>query len=281
MQRFRGTAEDRTRLFDNGDSQSETLNGKPQTANRELQTYKPVSFLGVTFAGLDETADLEKLKEIRSLYFTVEWGVRLAVEHQGRETGFPDIDWIRKLAPELNLSAQLRGKSAADFLQGDDAELMTCYGACWAQFRRIQIDSPKHMDAVDLPKLIGLLAKNPEKQIVFRVRDQNLDIADALVAQGIPCATLFDQSEAQDPTQKKWPKGVERFAGCGYAGGLGPDNIYKQLSPILNAAQSAERWWVEIDSSLRTPEEEQHAFSLASCKRTIREFDAFFLDYTI
>jgi hypothetical protein len=240
-----------------------------------------VSFLGVTFAGLDETADLEKLKEVRSLYFTVEWGVRLAVEHQGREAGFPDIDWIRKLAPELNLSAQLWGKSAADFLEGDDAELMARYGACWAQFRRIQIDSPKQMDAVDLPKLTGLLAKNPEKQIVFRVRDQNLDIADALVTQGIPCATLFDQSQAQDPTQKKWPKGVKRFAGCGYAGGLGPDNIYKQLSPILNAAQSAERWWVEIDSSLRTTEEEQHAFSLASCKRAIREFDAFFLDYTI
>jgi hypothetical protein len=240
-----------------------------------------LSFLGVTFAGLDETADLEKLKEIRSLYFTVEWGVRLAVEHQGREAGFPSIDWICKLAPELNLAAQLWGKSASDFLQGDDAELATCYGVCWPQFRRIQIDSPSRMDAVDLPKLIRLIEKNHEKQIVLRVRDQSLDLADALVVQGISCATLFDQAEAQEPTQKKWPRGVNRFAGCGYAGGLGPDNIYKQLSPILSAAQSAERWWVEIDSSLRTTDEERDVFSLARCKRTIREFDAFFLDYTI
>ena len=240
-----------------------------------------MSFLGVTFAGLDESADLEKLKEIRSLYFTVEWGIRLAVEHRGREAGFPDIDWMRRLAPELNLSAHLRGKSASDFLQGDDTELMVHYGACWPRFRRIQIDSPKAIDAVAIPKLVRLIEKNPEKQIVFRVREQNLDIADALVTRGIPCATLFDQSEAQDPAQKKWPKGVKRFAGCGYAGGLGPDNIYKQLSPILNAAQSAERWWVEIDSSLGTTEDGRDVFSLASCKRTIREFDAFFLDYTI
>ena len=240
-----------------------------------------MSFLGVTFAGLDETADLEKLKEIRSLYFTVEWGVRLAVEHQGREAGFPGIDWIRKLAPELNLSAQLCGKSARDFLRGDDAELATQYGVCWPQFRRIQIDSPSRSDDVDLPKLIRLIGKNPEKQIVFRVRDQNLDVANALVGHGIPCATLFDQAEVQDPAQKKWPKGVNRFAGCGYTGGLGPDNIYKQLSPILSAAQTAERWWVEIDSSLRTAEQERDVFSLARCKRTIREFDAFFLDYTI
>lgn len=240
-----------------------------------------MSFLGVTFAGLDESADLGKLKEIRSLYFTVEWGIRLAVEHQGREEGFPDIEWIRRLAPELNLCAQLCGKNAGDFLHGDDTELMAHYGACWQQFRRIQIDSPKAIDGVDLPKLVRLIEKNSEKQIVFRVRDQNLEIADALVTQGISCAALFDQSEAQDPTQKKWPKGVPRFAGCGYAGGLGPDNIYKQLSPILNAAQTAERWWVEIDSSVRTIEADRNVFSLASCKRTIREFDAFFLDYTI
>jgi hypothetical protein len=240
-----------------------------------------VSFLGVTFAGLDETAYPEKLKEISSLYFTVEWGVRLAVECQGREIGFPGKDWIGKLAPELNLCAQLRGKSASAFLRGDDAEVMDHYGACWPQFRRIQIDSPKDMDAVDLPKLIRLIEKNLEKQIVFRVQEQNLDVVNSLVTHGISCATLFDQSEAQEPTQKKWPKGVKRFAGCGYAGGLGPDNIYKQLSPILNAAQSAERWWVEIDSSLRATEAGQDVFSLASCKRTIREFDAFFLDYTI
>jgi hypothetical protein len=240
-----------------------------------------VSFLGVTFAGLDETADLERLKEIRSLYFTVEWGIRLAVERQRGNAGLPDIGWIRRLAPELNLSAQLQGKCASDFLQGDDVELMAHYSECWPQFRRIQIDSPSAMAEVDLPALTRLMEKNLEKQLVFRVRDQNLEAADALVTQGISCSTLFDQSEVQELAQKKWPKGMKRFAGCGYAGGLGPDNIYKQLSPILNAAQSAERWWVEIDSALRTMEDGREVFNLASCKRTVREFDALFLDYTI
>jgi hypothetical protein len=240
-----------------------------------------VSFLGVTFAGLDETADLERLREIRSLYFTVEWGIQLAIEGQGEDAGLPDIGWIRRLAPELNLSAQLRGRCASDFLHGDDVDLMAHYRGCWPQFRRIQIDSPSALAEVDLPGLSRLMEKNPEKQLVFRVRDQNLEAADALVTQGISCSTLFDQSEVQEPPQKKWPKGIKRFAGCGYAGCLGPDNIYKQLSPILNAAQSAERWWVEIDSSLRTMEDGRDVFNLASCKRTVREFDAFFLDYTI
>jgi hypothetical protein len=240
-----------------------------------------VSFLGVTFAGLDETADLEKLKEIRSLYFTVEWGIRLAVERQGGDAGLPNIGRIRRLAPELNLSAHLQGKCASNFLQGDDVELMTHYDECWPHFRRIQIDSPSTLAEVDLSGLTRLIEKNVDKQLVFRVRDQNLEVANALVTQGISCSTLFDQSGVQEPAQKKWPKGIERFTGCGYAGGLGPDNIYKQLSPILNAAQSAERWWVEIDSSLRTMEDGRAVFSLANCKRTVREFDAFFLDYTI
>ena len=240
-----------------------------------------MSFLGVTFAGLDDTADLEKLKEIRSLYFTVEWGIRLAVEREGGDAGLPDIGWICRLAPELNLSAELQGKYASDFLQGDDVELMAHYSECWPQFRRIQIDSPSVRAEVDLPGLARLMEKNAEKQLVYRVRDQNLEVVDALVAQGISCSTLFDQSEVQELAQKKWPKGIKRFAACGYAGGLGPDNIYKQLSPILNAAQSAERWWVEIDSSLRTKEDGRAVFNLANCKRTVREFDAFFLDYTI
>jgi hypothetical protein len=240
-----------------------------------------VSFLGVTFAGLDGTADLERLKEIRSLYFTVEWGIRLAVERQGGDADLPDIGWIRRLAPELNLSAQLQGKCASNFLQGDDVELMARYSECWPQFRRIQIDSPSAMAEVDLPGLTRLMEKNLEKQLVFRVRDQNLEVADALVTKGISCSTLFDQSEVQELAQKRWPKGIKRFVGCGYAGGLGPDNIYKQLSPILNAAQSAERWWVEIDSSLRTMEDGREVFNLSSCKRTVREFDTFFLDYTI
>jgi hypothetical protein len=240
-----------------------------------------VSFLGVTFSGVDETADGERLKEIRSHYFTVEWGVGLAVERQNQAPGFPGVDWICKLAPELNLSALISGKSAGTFLKGDDTELMAKYSEVWSMFRRIQINSADGIGQVNLPGLTRLIAKNPDKQIVLRIRDRNFEVADALVAEGISCSALFDESEVQEPAQRKWPKGLKRFAGCGYAGGLGPDNIYKQLTPILNAAQSAERWWVEIDSYLWGKEHDQDAFSLASCKRTIREVDSFFLDYTI
>ena len=240
-----------------------------------------MSFLGVTFSGIDETADIERLKELRSHYFTVEWGLSLAVERQDRVAGFPGVGWISKLPPELNLSAQLWGKGASDFLQGHDTELVTKYAEVWSRFRRIQINSTNCIDQVDLVVLGRLIANNADQQRILRIRDRNHEVADALVAHGISCSTLFDESEVQEPGQKKWPKGLKRFAGCGYAGGLGPENIYKQLTPILNAAQSAERWWVEIDSCLRTKENDRDVFSLASCKRAIREFDSFFLDYTI
>ena len=240
-----------------------------------------MSFLGVTFAGVDETADVERLREIRSHYFTVEWGVRLAAEHQGRAPGFPSVAWLRKLTPELNLSAQLWGRNATDFLHGDDTELMAHYGEAWSLFQRIQINSTEGVDRVNLPARTRILKKNPDKHVILRIRALDLGVADALIEHGISCSALFDQSEVQETAQKRWPKGLKRFAGCGYAGGLGPDNIYKQLSPILNAAQSAERWWVEMDSSLRTRVHEQDVFSLANCKRAIREFDSFFLDYTI
>jgi hypothetical protein len=238
-----------------------------------------VSFLGVTFSGVDDTADVERLREIRSHYFTIEWGLRLAAESQGPEAGIPSVEWIGQLAPEFNLSAQLWGKTAVDFLLGKDTELMSRYSRVWPQFHRIQINSADGIDRVNLPAFTRLMEKNPDKQLILRIRDRNLELADVLLTQGISCSILFD--DAQEPAQKKWPKGPKRFAGCGYAGGLGADNIYKQLSPILNAAQTAERWWVEIDSGLQAQENGRDVFSLASCKRTIREFDSFFLDYTI
>ena len=240
-----------------------------------------MSFLGVTFSGLDETADATRLREIRSLYFTVEWGLCLELERQGREPRFPDLEWMHKLPPDLNLAAQLWGRNASDFLRGNDAELLAHYGELWPMFRRVQINVSGDPKEVDLQGLAKLMEKHGDKQMIFRIRERNFEIPDALISQGVSCSILFDQSDVTDVSQKKWPKGVKRFAGCGYSGGLGPENIYKQLSPLLNAAQTAERWWVGMDSCLRITQHGQEVFSLESCKRVIREFDAYFLDYTI
>jgi hypothetical protein len=240
-----------------------------------------MSFLGVTFSGIDENVDVTHLREIRSHYFTVEWGVWLSTEQRGLEPRFPKIDWVRKLDPELAFSAHLWGKDANDFLRGEDGSLLDRYGELWPLFRRLQINSGEGIESVDLPRLMDLMEKHKGKQITFRIRERNLEIADAAVLKGASCSVLFDQFGPQEVGQKKWPKGAKRFSACGYTGGLGPDNIYKQLSSILSAAQTAERWWVDMDSCLVPTETGSEMFSLESCRRVIREVDAYFLDYTI
>jgi hypothetical protein len=240
-----------------------------------------MSFLGVTFSGIDENVDVTRLREIRSHYFTVEWGVWLSTERQGLEPRFPKIDWIRKLDPELAFSAHLWGKDASDFLRGEDAALLDRYGELWPLFRRLQINSDNGIASVDLPRLMDLIEKHKGKQITFRTRERNLEISDAVVLKGVSCSVLFDQIGPPETGQKKWPKGLKRFSACGYTGGLGPDNIYKQLSSLLSAAQTAEQWWVDMDSCLVPTETGKEVFCLESCRRVIREVDAYFLDYTI
>jgi len=240
-----------------------------------------MSFLGVTFSGVDESVPISRLREIRSLYFNVEWGICLSIERQGMQPRFPSLDWMRRLDSELTFAALLCGRNATNFLRGDDAELLEQYGEIWPLFRRIQVNLDSQAEPINLPKIIELMEKHAKKRITFHIRDRNLEVADAVVSKGVPCSILFDQSGTPETGQKKWPKGIKRFLACGYTGGLGPDNIYKQLSFLLSAAQTARQWWVDVDACAKVTENGNEAFSLESCRRVIREFDAYFLDYTI
>jgi hypothetical protein len=231
-----------------------------------------MSFQGVTFSGVDESVHPGQLLEIRSHYFPVEWGICLAMDRE-KQPRFPGIDWIKGLLPASNLSAHLYGSLAQDFLGGDDTDLITRYGEILPLFRRIQISC--EAEKIDSKGWSAIAERYKDKKLTIEVSADNPSLA--LLETRLEASILFNRGQSN----AQWPKAPKGANGCGYAGGLSPENLFKQLSLLMSAARQAEYWWIDVNSSLRMIKDDRDFFSVEICKRVVREIEGYFLDYVI
>jgi phosphoribosylanthranilate isomerase len=67
---------------------------------------------------------------------------------------------------------------------------------------------------------------------------------------------LFDTSGGAGVLPNRWP-GAWPGRYCGYAGGLGPDNVVEQLTRIRIAANEGERFWIDMERRVRSDDDEQ------------------------
>jgi len=232
-----------------------------------------MSFQGVTFSGVDESVHPAQLLEIRSHYFPIEWGICLAKD-QEKQPRFPGIDWIKGLPPASNLSAHLYGSLADDFLAGNDTDLIARYGEILPLFRRIQISC--EAQKIDSKDWNAIVDRYKDKKLTVEVSPENPNpVLETKLAGAYSILFNRGQSSAQ------WPKAPKGANGCGYAGGLSPGNLSKQLSLLMSAARQAEYWWIDVNSSLRAIKDDRDFFSLEICKKVVREIEGYFLDYVI
>jgi hypothetical protein len=233
-----------------------------------------MSFIGITFSGADDTVQPESLADLRGRSFRVEWGILASLDLQGKKARYPSIDWIRRLPTNLNLAMHLCGGLSRSFLKGDDSALLASYGDVWPSFARVQINFSGGIKAADTQKLSALITKNPDKSFIIQVHGRNLEIAEALIDSGVGCAVLFDGSGGRGIQPTQWPIGRSEFSACGYAGGLGPNNIREQALLIrLSALGTARNWWMDMESSLRENRDGQDLFSLDACVKVIGELN--------
>jgi hypothetical protein len=97
-----------------------------------------------------------------------------------------------------------------------------------------------------------LIANYPDKNFIIQVHGRDLEVAESLISSGTVCSVLFYGSGGRGIQPIVSPMGRSEFAGCGHAGGLGPDNVREQTRIIcLSAVGPARRWWLDMESSLR------------------------------
>ncbi len=196
----------------------------------------------VTFTGLDESVDMVRLHDISRRY-PVEWGVLFSKERTGKEKRFPALKFVEHfyLNSGLRLSAHICGLYSREIMHEAKMKVPEISGMLTGNFGRVQINIAGTIEprrAVDFGLTIGA---NPILQCRgFFPASDSVD-------------WLLDKSGGRGETPQSWYARAENSpAFCGYAGGIGPDNIEQVLGILGEMHPDGKRFWIDMENNIRT-----------------------------
>ncbi|MCY4509416.1 MAG: hypothetical protein OXG35_20995 [Acidobacteria bacterium] len=198
--------------------------------------------LRITVTGVDRSTDLDRLVQLQAIYpeLQLEWGV-LAGSHNGETPRFPELQTIRALAGRTNAgilkgAIHLCGRRARAVNAGDfDEALELCDG-----FSRIQVNSLEYDH-----EAVEQFAQRAGVPVIVQDRTNFEDTPPSA-----NLSYLHDRSGGRGLSTMAawglpWPE-----VPCGYAGGIGPENIVQAVRKVLGAARSDA--WLDMESAVRT-----------------------------
>lgn len=201
----------------------------------------------VTITGADDTTDIIDLIALSEEYPFVEWGILVSRSSEGR-TRFPSRAWIDKLIKQIDgdqLSMHICGAWVEELLVGELIweELPSCYAVA----ERIQINTHGHRYVSSLGMIAALSELYP-KEFIFQWDKVNDHLAYAAQAWDIKVSALYDTSAGAGKLPSTWLPPTKNMK-CGYAGGLGADNVTAQLEKI--AAVCKQPFWIDMENNVR------------------------------
>lgn len=226
----------------------------------------------VTITGADNKTNPFDLMPLTREFPYVEWGILVARGWGGKKR-FPDKEWIddlvaaqkanfaRKLPP-INLSMHVCDDWMEEILIGDDTFFLEMEDFL-PSFQRIQINT----HAATLNKKVDAcldVLQNISKhtQFIFQMDDVNgMDLLSPAMARNMNCVPLFDLSHGAGKSPDSWPRRVLRMKPnltpvyCGYAGGLGPENIteeLKRIEQVVDLDGGNVPIWIDMETNVRT-----------------------------
>lgn len=204
----------------------------------------------ITFTGADDHTDIAWMLDISKNYPYVEWGILLPSSGGSR---FPSRSWLIDLIGaatlssfSVNLSGHLCPPLTDAYLKGA-LSIETVVGDA---FQRIQINT--HGCSYlwhDMWK--DIIEQDDKREYIIQL-DSPLNIRRMLSAQqSLRNVTgLFDMSHGAGVLPKSWPRSSAPWVG--YAGGLGPHNLEKELGQIDRIVPAGNSYWVDMETHVRT-----------------------------
>lgn len=206
----------------------------------------------VTFTGADHTVtDPHEMAVLSARFPFIEWGILIGSDtfNMGRlgKSRFPCITWIDWLCdvkasnPGMRLSLHICGEPLREVLAGDP-RLIRRMGELLQRFERCQLNFHGEPLEQSGPQMILhsflTLKRLWRPEIIFQLDGANdqayRDCADWTPIDNerpLQVAGLFDRSHGAGVSPGEWPKPLADIP-CGYAGGIGPDNIVAELGRL-------------------------------------------------
>lgn len=210
----------------------------------------------ITLSGVDASTSFDGLCELAGRYPYAEFGLSYSKSQAG--TGrYPPRKWMESLAlrartvPGLKLSLHVCGEAIGDLLVGKDHvnELALL-------FPRIQLNFLAERHA--LISVRKLLKRLPGATVIT----QHTEASESLwreLAERPNHVVMFDTFGRRGLGLQRWQAPLKKIESgwsfkaidplCGYAGGLGPDNVAKHLRLIADATRHS-AFWLEMDGKL-------------------------------
>ncbi len=214
----------------------------------------------VTFTGIDAQTDIGRLADIQKRYPFVEFGVLVSRSRQGKENRYPQLSLLERFEGlGLNLSCHVCGSLAHEiilenqtrrFARYSDASLRDYLGRFMSLFKRIQLNVA---EAKDLPEETLIWIPTGIEELIIQHNPTELQFRNINYIGNFELAHLMDASGGRGKETNFIPHLWD--ARTGYAGGLNPENIIKQIQPLLKVKPSVEYrndFWIDMESGVRT-----------------------------
>lgn len=217
----------------------------------------------VSLTGAEDSVDPVALAQLGKEHPHAEWALLYVQEREGQGRN-PSQAWRERFLSEMESSG---GRSALHLCARQSFERLLSEGV-WDELKRysrIQANLNSRGDFFDKDqafKIWDALAGGTGGLIIQLHDAVEPWASEWMQKRGLdPLVTvLFDESKGRGKMPGVWRSKLEGI-GCGYAGGLGPENIAEQM-PAIVAAAGAPGCWIDMETRLRT----DGLFDLDKCR---------------
>ena len=201
-----------------------------------------------SITGADDAVDPAALASIAKDYPFAEWAI-LWLPEQAGQPRCPSRTWIENFSRTYkgpHTALHLCGQGLLDFIAGTPEILALMRG-----FQRIQLNLEFGiMDGLyDPAALLARIKENQQWEFIIQYVESKAWLLPLL--KDIPNhSLLFDASAGRGVSPDSWPAPVAGHF-CGYAGGINPENVGKNLEMIAGVA-GGQVTWIDMESGVRT-----------------------------
>lgn len=222
----------------------------------------------VTMTGADDSIAPHDLISLTRKYPFVEWGILLSKNAVGTNR-FPSQNWQLNLQSLSPLQGYLSGHLCGTWVRDLAIGKITVPKSVIKPFTRVQLNfHAQKMSFND--NFLNCLKYLSVEEIIFQYDGVNTDIAHDAHKE-LVAAALFDISHGAGESPKEWLKPLPDMY-CGYAGGLGPDNLEEELKRI-EAVVGYEHIWIDMETKVRSDDDRQFDLDkVAKCLEIAKQY---------